>query len=259
MVEKADEPRQRQGLSRRNLLGAAAAAVPAAAMPAAAADMNMAGMKTGTEDRTRIPDIEALETLNADEADTLEAICARLIPTDDKGPGAAEARAAHYIDRSLAGALSSLRETYANGFAALDQYARTVKGSRFVDLAAADQDAVLHDLESNKATGFTPNSASFFALLRAHTIQGTFCDPYYGGNQDFVGWDLIAYPGIRMPATADDQQLKAPKPLRKSVYDGGMFGRGGSNGHLISRAPMSSLSGLARSAASPPCHWRAPA
>ena len=39
-------------------------------------------------------------------------------------------------------------------------------------------------------------------LVRAHTIQGTFCDPYYGGNANFVGWDLIGYPGVRTIATA---------------------------------------------------------
>src|SRR4051812_492626 len=44
------------------------------------------------------PRLEALETLTAAEADTLEAIVARLIPTDENGPGATEARAAHYID-----------------------------------------------------------------------------------------------------------------------------------------------------------------
>jgi len=41
------------------------------------------------------PPREALETLTAAESDTLEAIVARLIPSDENGPGAAEARAAH--------------------------------------------------------------------------------------------------------------------------------------------------------------------
>src|SRR3984893_13222236 len=47
-----------------------------------------------------VPQLEALETLTAAEADTLEAIVARLIPSDENGPGATEARAAHYIDRA---------------------------------------------------------------------------------------------------------------------------------------------------------------
>ena len=55
------------------------------------------------------PRLEALETLTAAEADTLEAIVARLIPTDENGPGATEARAAHYIDRALTGPLRASR------------------------------------------------------------------------------------------------------------------------------------------------------
>ena len=141
--------------------------------------------------------LEALETLTAAEADTLEAIVARLIPTDENGPGAAEARAAHYIDRALAGPLRSSREAYAAGLAAIDAYAQSKKGALFARLSAADQDAVLTDMEKNVATGFVPNAATFFNLVRAHTIQGTFCDPYYGGNANFVGWDLI---GLSRPA-----------------------------------------------------------
>ena len=37
-----------------------------------------------------MPVRESLETLTAAESDTLEAIVARLIPTDENGPGAAE-------------------------------------------------------------------------------------------------------------------------------------------------------------------------
>ena len=67
-----------------------------------------------------VPSGEALETLTATEADVLEAIVARLIPTDENGPGATEARAAHYIDRALAGPLASSRAAYALGLAAVD-------------------------------------------------------------------------------------------------------------------------------------------
>src|SRR4051812_39003771 len=48
---------------------------------------------------------EPLENLTAAEADLLDAVVARLIPTDAAGPGATEARAVHYIDRALGGPL----------------------------------------------------------------------------------------------------------------------------------------------------------
>jgi len=181
----------------------------------------------------QLPAREALETLTAAEADALEAIVARLIPTDENGPGATEARAAHYIDRALAGPLASSRAAYAMGLAAIDEYAQRSKGALFSNLSAEDQDAVLRDMEKNIATGFSPSSSVFFELIRTHTIQGTFCDPYYGGNANFVGWDLIGYPGIRMAVSEDEQRIKTrPTAIRKSAYDDEMFTmKGGGHGH----------------------------
>jgi gluconate 2-dehydrogenase gamma chain len=169
---------------------------------------------------------EPLDTLSAVEARTLDAIVARLIPTDENGPGAAEARAARYIDRALGGALAGSREAYRNGLAAVDAYARAAKGAPFAQLPAADQDAILLDVEAGIPPGFTPDAATFFTLIRTHTVQGTFCDPYYGGNANFVGWDLIGYPGVRLAATPDDQRMdRVPARVRRSAYDHAMFAK----------------------------------
>src|SRR5689334_5661917 len=171
----------------------------------------------------RAPAREPLETLTQAEADTLEAMTARLVPTDAAGPGAVEAGAAHYIDRALGGALAGLRDAYRAGLAGVDAYAQAAKGAPFARLAAADQDAVLVDLERNAARGFD-NSAAFFAMVLAHTVQGTFCDPFYGGNRNFAGWDLIGYPGVRLAVTAERQNLDAKTaPTHMSAYDYTMF------------------------------------
>jgi len=62
--------------------------------------------------------------------------------------------------------------------------------------------------------------------VRTHTIQGTFSDPYYGGNANFVGWDLIGYPGVRLAVTANEQRLDLkPIPTHKSAYDYAMFSK----------------------------------
>jgi gluconate 2-dehydrogenase gamma chain len=169
------------------------------------------------------PQPAARETLTAVEGDTLKAIVARLIPADESGPGAAEAGAATYIDRALSGALRSSRAAYAAGLAAIDDYAMATKSAAFADLPAPDQDAILSALEKNTAAGFPADAPGFFALVRNHTIQGTFCDPYYGGNADFVGWDLVGYPGLRLSVTEDEQRMQAPKPVRGSAYDEAMF------------------------------------
>ena len=163
-----------------------------------------------------------LETLTAVEAGILDAVVARLIPDDALGPGAKQAGATRYIDRALTGALSSSRQAYADGLAALDRYARASRGKAFAELPPTDQDSVLIDVETGAATGFTGSSAAFFAMMLNHTHQGTFGDPYYGGNRDFIGWDLIRYPGVRTMVSATDQKALENRQLRpnhKSAYD----------------------------------------
>ena len=168
---------------------------------------------------------EPFETLTAAEGATLEAIVARLIPTDASGPGATEARAARYIDRALGGFLATSLVAYRVGLAGIESYARTATGAPFTELSARDQDAVLTDMESNAAKGFI-GAGLFFNLVLSHTIQGTFCDPYYGGNANFVGWDLIGYPGIRLIASANDQRMGAsPAATHMSASDFSLFSR----------------------------------
>jgi gluconate 2-dehydrogenase gamma chain len=208
-------------LKRAGLVGAAAMATPIATLVPSPAVAQSPAQGQSAIGRGRV-----LETLSAAEAETLEALTARLIPSDANGPGALEAQAARYIDRALGGALASSHDAYRSGLAAVDAYARMSKGSLFAQLSAADQDAILRDMEGNAASGFVPDAATFFNLVRAHTIQGTFCDPYYGGNTDFVGWDLIGYPGVRLAVTPNEQRLD-PRltPTHRSAYEHAMFSR----------------------------------
>src|SRR6187549_66328 len=162
--------------------------------------------------------------LTAAEAATLEALVARLIPNDANGPGALEAGAARYIDGALGNALAAQRPAYAAGLAALDAYARSRGGASFATLPPARQDELIGDLEALRAPGFTPSSAAFFELVLGHTLEGTFGDPHYGGNQDFIGWELIGYPGLRLAVTAEQQRMDAKlEPLRSSAYDHAQF------------------------------------
>jgi len=204
-------------ISRRDLLKRAGAASAAAAVPTALSD---AAQAPAAPLRA-----EPLETLTQPEAETLEAVVARLIPTDANGPGAREARAAHYIDRALGRTLAASREAYRSGLANLDAYARQAKGSRFSQLSERDQDELLSALEGNAVPSFgAPGAAAFFNLVLNHTLQGTFGDPFYGGNRNFVGWDLVGYPGVRLAVTPDEQRLdRRPRQLHMSAYDYSMF------------------------------------
>ena len=162
--------------------------------------------------------------LTAEQAATLEAFVARLIPNDATGPGALEAGAARYIDAALGNALTEQRPAYAAGLTALDAYARARAGGAFAALPPERQDELLNDVEQSRATGFVPSSRVFFDLVLGHTLEGTFGDPHYGGNRDFIGWELIGYPGLRLAVTADQQRMAATlEPLQSSAYDHSQF------------------------------------
>src|SRR2546425_9564842 len=139
---------RRDLLKRAGMLGAATAVQVGGLAPAGAAEP----ARKVAQLRAAMPVRESLETLTAAESDTLEAIVARLIPTDENGPGAAEARAAHYIDRALTGPLASSRAAYSAGLAAVDAYARASKGAPFANLSAKDQDSILSDMRSEEHT-----------------------------------------------------------------------------------------------------------
>lgn len=168
--------------------------------------------------------LEALETLTAAEAEVLEAICDCLIPSDEHGPGAKEARAAHYIDRSLASHNIDARSHYLCSLTAINEFAQQQHGAAFIDLPRQQQGSLIQALQDDEVPGCSPGSSSFFALLRNHTIDGTFCDPYYGGNRDFVGWDMMRYPGIKLSASETDvRQGAALEPNHQSAYDNATY------------------------------------
>jgi gluconate 2-dehydrogenase gamma chain len=204
-------------LSRRSILKRTAAAGAATSLPAGVfAQAAAAG--------------EPYSNLTPLEAQTLEAFVDRLIPGDANGPGALEAGAVHYIDRALGSALAASRPSYTAGLIALNRLARDSDGESFADLAADRQDALLATLEQDAAplqsdaTDYPLTPADFFALVRQHTIEGTFCDPHYGGNRDFVGWTMIGYPGVRLAVSPADQTMDSTPPLSGvSAYDLPMF------------------------------------
>jgi len=142
-------------------------------------------------------------SLNSREAHTLAAIVERLFPADESGPGAAEIGVVAYVDQALAGAYASLVETYRLGLAALDRAAQTRYGAAFASCTPEQQDALLRDMERDALPELrAPAPAAFFELLRAHTQEGLFADPAYGGNRDKLGWKVLGHPGVYLENSA---------------------------------------------------------
>ena len=149
---------------------------------------------------------------------TLEAFIDRLIPRDENGPGAVDAGAQNYIDRQLAGYLSGEKDTFIAGLEAVDAYARRAQGAPLAELSAEKRDLVLTAIDTNTAEGL-PTGRAFFNRARRLTLEGMFGDPYYGGNKNFAGWDLIKYPGPRPATGPEHQKMTTPAtPYHRSAF-----------------------------------------
>ena len=148
---------------------------------------------------------------------TLEAFVDRLVPKDENGPGAVECGAANYINRALAGALAVEKATFVEGLAGVNLLGQMRHQAVFADLSPEFRDEVLTAMENG--TGNLADMRVFFNRVRRLTLEGMFSDPYYGGNKNFAGWDLIRYPGPRLAVAPEDQKMSAPpKPYRRSAY-----------------------------------------
>ena len=137
--------------------------------------------------------------LSEDEWRTVEAITARIIPTDHD-PGAIEANCVNFIDKALANEDTDLLPTYREGLPSVDAVAVERYGARFAEIEPDEQDEVLIALESGDVSGWSPESVppeEFFETVRSHTLIGFLADPKYGGNRDYVGWKVAGYPGPR--------------------------------------------------------------
>lgn len=121
--------------------------------------------------------------LTAEEAADLQAIAARIVPTDDR-PGATEAGAVWFMDEVLGGMFMAFAADLRAGLAALNEDVAQRKGRpRFALLDEAAQDEVLHAHED----------ADWFHLAWLLTLGGLLALPSYGGNRDHVGWKLIGF------------------------------------------------------------------
>jgi gluconate 2-dehydrogenase gamma chain len=224
------EPLSQGGITRRDFLkgaaiGAAAVAVGPALFPAISS--------AATKDEV------TPKALTSAEFQVLTALVDRLLPEDEVGPGGVAARAHVYIDLALAGDYNAALPAYKANLAAVNAYAKEKYGSALASLPAATQDEVVTALEAGKVPGvtslvgvdipavrdalFPEIQGTFFSVLLQHTREGMFGDPLYGGNRNFIGWNLIRYPGIVPVVPAKDQEIGTVVPLahRSNVSFGG--------------------------------------
>jgi gluconate 2-dehydrogenase gamma chain len=163
--------------------------------------------------------------LSPHEWKTVEAIAARIVPSDDGTPGATEAGCVNFIDKALAHEDAALRPSYTAGLRAVDEVAKRRHGGPFALQDAASQDALLAALQDGKADGWPAAgeaSPDFFETLRTHTLTGFLADPKYGGNRDYVGWKHVGYPGERHGVGGyTPAQMAGTAPIRNAWHKHG--------------------------------------
>lgn len=151
-------------------------------------------------------------TLSDHEMAILGAVVDLLIPPSNNGPGAAESGVQTYMQGLLEGYGADAMPMYQAGLKALDAAAQP---DGFVAATANTQNAILDRAEKGQ---LADAPEGFFATLLEHTRQGMFCDPIYGGNINFAGWDLLQYPGIKLFWSVEDQAMDTVvKPEHTSV------------------------------------------
>lgn len=92
------------------------------------------------------------------------------------------------------------REFWRRGLVFLENYCKAAKGGNFESRSSADQTTILQELFDNSSTNTSlqsafqgPNAAEFFNEVHDMVVAGFWADPLYGGNQNMVGWKLIAF------------------------------------------------------------------
>jgi hypothetical protein len=101
----------------------------------------------------------ALRVLSPAQHATLEVLVEDIIPTDERSPGAREARVADYFDLLLSEAAEAPRQEWLEGLAALDAEAASRFGAPFVRLSDAQRDAILADISRNETAKPQPPAA----------------------------------------------------------------------------------------------------
>jgi hypothetical protein len=149
----------------------------AAHLPAIAAAAHHAEQMPAATSGTR------LQFFSAGEAADVEALCSQIVPSGAT-PGAREAHALYFIDRSLATYFSGMAPDYRKGVKEFQRQFVAANSSH--SFGAASPEIQMAFLK-------TADRTPFFETTRMLTVLGMFSSPKYGGNYRGAGWKLMGF------------------------------------------------------------------
>jgi gluconate 2-dehydrogenase gamma chain len=222
-----EQPETRFDFTRRAFLEQSGFAGGAMILAGQAADVARGRTQQDASEGDAGVDEEALVQLDIDQARLVQAMAARVFPSDEFGPGAVELGVVYFIDRQLAGLSNGWgeganwymkgpfvtrfegaipnqgwqsnlvpQEAYEFALEWIEEYTNDRYGSSFVDLSPDQQVEVLTALENDEVDTFrSVKPSEFFTLFRTNVFEGAYCDPVYGGNRGMQGWRMKRFPG----------------------------------------------------------------
>ncbi len=156
-------------ITRRTALKAFGAGIGTAAVLPLLSDEGLLAF-TGIQQANAAPRPKAL---TSSQFQTLETLVEAIMPTDDRSPGARQARVADYIDLLLSESEPEQTLRWIGGLAALDAEATARFKGPFAALSAGHVDAILQDISRNERAPQTPLE-EFFAMTKDATIRGYY-------------------------------------------------------------------------------------
>jgi gluconate 2-dehydrogenase gamma chain len=138
--------------------------------------------------------------LNEEEITLLDAVVEQIIPTDDF-PGGKWANVSNFIDRQLNTYYRKHQLEYREGLAAFEKTVIQMEGKRFEELLFDEQKAILEMMEAGEFSGDywkDHPAASFFNMVRQHSLQGFYGSPLHGGNREYISYRMLGldYPNV---------------------------------------------------------------
>jgi hypothetical protein len=102
-------------------------------------------------------------------------------------------------EREFNGPVVGIQEIYTKGIEELERISQSRFQAGFKDLEPGQQKTVWKRMDTR-----------FRDTVFAHTVEGMYAAPEYGGNQDLVGWKYIHYEGDRQPIGYTRKQTEEP-------------------------------------------------
>jgi gluconate 2-dehydrogenase gamma chain len=122
----------------------------------------------------------------------LAAVCQRLVPSDESGPGVKECGIESYLEKALADPrMHAIKSIATRGAVFVGRAARKEHEKSYWELQPIEQDDLIRRLANNEVRPNNFQPQAFVRVMLALSLECFLGDPRHGGNKDQVGWKYV--------------------------------------------------------------------